>query len=423
MNSMITGLLKQAERLKPILKKILPQKYLSAVKTKMLNQSYEELVRQGRHTFDPAKKTYGINLIGLVRAEMGLGQSCRLLANTLDYSEIPYSLYNFELPSTLMHAEDHSLDSKISEDLSYGINLIHINPDEMLLMYDRLPRSCWDYSYNIAFWLWELEEIPQSWYKYFSMLDEIWTPSEFISRSLRKVTRLPVKTMPYCVTAQTDSAFNRAYFHLPEDTFLFLSMYDSNSTMERKNPMGAVEAFKRAFSPNDSHVGLVLKVNNARESDLSILKDALKDYPNIYYITETLEKTAVNTLIANCDVFVSLHRAEGFGLVMAEAMLVGTPCIATNWSSNTEFMNSSVACMVDYTFTSLKEDYPPYKKGAVWADPNVDQASEYMQRLSKDEKFYHHISEAARSYISKKLGMEQASENIKLRVTQIYGKD
>ena len=108
---------------------------------------------------------------------------------------------------------------------------------------------------------------------------------------------------------------------------------------------------------------------------------------------------------------------------MAEAMLVGTPCIATNWSSNTEFMNSSVACMVDYTFTSLKEDYPPYKKGAVWADPNVDQASEYMQRLSKDEKFYHHISEAARSYISKKLGMEQASENIKLRVTQIYGKD
>ena len=200
----------------------------------------------------------------------GLGQSCRLLVNALEYSQIPYSLYNFELPSALMNAEDHSLDEKISEQLSYGINLIHINPDEMLLMYDRLAKDCWDYSYNIAFWLWELEEIPKSWEKYFPMLDEIWTPSEFISRSIRRVTALPVKTMPYCVTADTNARFDRKYFHLPEHQFLFLAMYDSNSTMERKNPMGAVNAFKKAFSAKDTHVGLVLKVNNARDEDIRI---------------------------------------------------------------------------------------------------------------------------------------------------------
>ena len=422
MSSLVTNLLKQADKLKPVLKRVVPQKYLSSVKMKMLTKSYEDLVKQGCHPFDPDRKPYGVNLIGLVRAEMGLGQSCRLLADTLEYSKIPYSLYDFELPSTLLHAEDHSFDDKISDELSYGINLIHINPDEMLLMYDRLPKESWDYSYNIAFWLWELEEIPESWKKYFAMLDEIWTPSEFISRNLRKVTPLPVKTMPYCVSAQTDRRFDREYFHLPKDVFLFLAMYDSNSTMERKNPMGAVDAFKKAFSKHDRHVGLVLKVNNAREGDLCILKEALKDYPNIYYITETLKKTEVNTLIADCDVFVSLHRAEGFGLVMAEAMLVGTPCIATNWSSNTEFMNSNVACMVDYTFTKLEKDCPPYKKGAVWADPDTDQAAQYMKRLAADKKFYQDLFQAARSYANKKLGMEQASENIQSRLAQIYKK-
>ena len=423
MSTITSNMLRQAEKIKPALKKVLPQKFLTSAKSRMLEQSYKSLVRQGRRPFAPGKKPYGINVIGLVQAQMGLGQSCRLLADVLEASQIPYALYNFRLPASLMSAQEHGYDSRIREDLPYGINLIHINPDEMLLMYDRLPKNCWDDSYNIAFWLWELEEIPKSWEKYFPMLDEIWTPSEFISGNLRKVTDLPVKTMPYCVTAKTDEKYDRDYFHLPKDRFLFLTMYDSNSTMERKNPMGAVNSFKKAFSPGDSRVGLVIKVNNAREEDLKILKEGLRDYDNVYYITKTLEKDQVNTLIRDCDVFVSLHRAEGFGLVMAEAMLVGTPCIATNWSSNTEFMNDDVACMVDYSFTTLKEDYPPYKKGAVWADPDVDQAAGYMKKLLEDKKYYNGLAQRAKSYISRKLGMDQALEKVKRRMAQIYEKD
>lgn len=420
MSNLASGILKITDKFKPVLKKVLPQSLLQGAKSRVLDKTYQDLVKRGRQPFDRQHRPDGVNLIGLVRAQMGLGQSCRLLANTLEHGQIQYSLYDFALPTSLMRADDHTYDDKISDELKYNINLIHINPDEMRLLYTRMTPETWDYSYNIAFWLWELEEIPENWKQYFPMLDEIWTPSVFISRSLRKVTDLPVRTMPYWVTADTADKYDRKFFGLPEHKFLFLTMYDSNSTMERKNPMGAVNAYKKAFQGDNDDVGLVIKVNNARDEDLEILQSALDGYKNIYYITKTLEKTQVNSLTKACDAFISLHRAEGFGLVMAEAMLVGTPNIATNWSSNTEFMNNDVACMVDYTFKTLDRDCPPYKKGAVWADADLDMAAAYMRRLVEDPAYYAKIRDNARSYAEEKLGRETAVTLIRQRIQEIY---
>lgn len=413
------SILKISETLKPILKRIFPQKLLQKIKQIIVEKNYNQMVKRGRHPFDRHKSPDGINLIGLVRAEMGLGQSCRLLANELKAGDIPYSLYDFQLGSKLLQAEDHSMDDRISEELPYNINLIHINPDEMMLMYTRMSAERWSSRYNIAFWLWELEEIPEQWKKFFPMLDEIWTPSEFISSNLRKVTDLPVYTMPYCVEAPVDTALSREYFGLPEDKFLFLVMYDSNSTIERKNPTGAIRAFRKAFK-NDPDVGIVVKVNNARPRDMEHLNCMLNGCRNVYFITDTLTKIEVNSLIQRVDVFVSLHRAEGFGLVMAEAMIVGTPVIATNWSSNTEFMNSDVACMVDCDFVSLEKDSPPYKKGSVWADPDVDMAARYMRKLYREPAYYEHLRGEAQKYILEKLSMENAVSRLEKRVGEIY---
>lgn len=412
-------ILKVSDQMKPMLKKIFPQKLLQKVKKIVVDRNYDHMVKRGRRPFNRERYTDGINLIGLIRAEMGLGQSARLLANAMEHSAIDYSLYDFQLGSTLLKSGDHTWDSKISEEFPHNINLIHINPDEMSLMYNRLEEERWHDRYNIAFWLWELETIPEHWQRFFPMLDEIWTPSEFISKNLRKATDLPVRTMPYCVDAPTDDRFDRNYFRLPEDKFLFLAMYDSNSTIERKNPTGAIRAFRKAFK-NNPNVGIVIKVNNAKEQDMDHLNRMLKDYQNVYYITETLTKIEVNSLIRQVDVFVSLHRAEGFGLVMAEAMIVGTPVIATNWSSNTEFMNSDVACMVDCGFVTLKKDSPPYKKGAVWADPDVAQAARYMRKLYQNPQYYAELKVKAQEYILDKLSMERAVNRLEERVKEIY---
>lgn len=407
-----------SEKLRPVLVKVLPMGFLRYMKDRMQEQSLKKLQNRKRKPYDSRQYEHGLNLIGCIRAEIGLGQSCRLLASEIDHTELPYSIKDFLLDGEL-RAEDHSWDHKIQEALPYNINLLHIEPMDLIMAYMKMEPEVWDYRYNIAFWLWELEEFPESWKKSLDLVDEIWTPSEFASSCIRRVTDKPVLTIPYCVTAPTEEQYNREYFDLPEDKFLFLVMYDTNSTMARKNPMGAIQAFQRAFSPEDRRVGLVLKMNNPRQEDLEELKASFGAYQNVYYITEIMDKVVVNSLIRAVDVFVSLHRAEGFGLVMAEAMLNGTPCIATNWSSNTEFMNEEVACMVDYEFTILEQTSPPYEKGARWADANIETAASYMQKLVGEPEYYQMLSVKGKQYIEEKLGMEQAVTAIRNRVEEI----
>lgn len=409
-----------SEKMRPVLIKLVPRRLLRFIKSSLVERSLKrDLVMLQKNEYHSEQHAFGVNLVGCIQAEIGLGQSCRLLANELDHSDIPFSVLNYKLDGELRE-EDHSFDHKIRDDLPYGINIFHIEPLDLAVSFNNLlDVSIWKDRYNIAFWLWELEEFPKAWIKALDLVDEVWTPSEFASKSVRTVTDKPVYTIPYHVTAPTDDKYDREYFQLPEDRFLFLAMYDTNSTMARKNPMGVIEAFKKAFSPDDRSVGLVLKMNNPRQEDLDDLKALFGEYDNIYYITEIMEKTVVNSLIACVDVFVSLHRAEGFGLVMAEAMLNGTPCIATDWSSNTEFMNGDVACMVDYSFTVLEKDAPPYEKGARWADANTDTAAEYMRKLSQDREYYHTLTVKAQEYIREKLGLQQAVNKIENRLHTI----
>ena len=196
-------------------------------------------------------------------------------------------------------------------------------------------------------------------------------------------------------------------------------MYDSGSMTERKNPVGVLKAFKNAFDKEEQRVGLVIKLNGNNPEDIANIRSYLDGYTNVYFMTETLSKVEVNSLIADVDVLVSMHRAEGFGLVMAEAMLNGVPCIATNWSANTEFMNSDVACMLDYELVELEHEIGPYKKGSKWAEPSVEQASMYMRKLFEEPEFYERLRVSAKEYIEVRLGKERITGLIKDRLREI----
>ncbi len=350
------------------------------------------IVRRFQHNAI-GEKNYpqGINLLGNIRAENGLGQSCRLLAHMLLKTGEPVLFREFVANKEAFRNSDETFTSLLEEKAKYDINIIHMEPPELIRKYTLERLKDLDGRYNIAFWLWELETFPKSWKKAIDLVDEIWTPSEFSSNVIRKITSKPVYTVPYVVGAEVDTRYDRDYFAVPKDKFLYLIMYDSNSTMERKNPIGAIEAYKTAFPKEDEKAGLVIKINNPQPGDIDKIKSILEGYENVYFITEVLTKTEVNSLISIVDVFISLHRAEGFGLVMAEAMLNGTPCVATNWSSNTEFMDEESAAMVKVTFTDIKETVGAYEKGMTWAEPDVQEAAAYISQLFGNRPYYEKI--------------------------------
>lgn len=419
MNGISKLVLNVSGTLKPVLIKLLPLSLLRKMKRSMIANSYGKLEKLDILPYENGRYEHGVNLIGNICAESGLGQSCRLVASALDKTGFPLSIYKYEQ----LGAEgqgDHSWKNRLSKELPYDVNLIHINPHELGLAFIQQDASVWNYRYNIGYWLWELEEFPDEWTPCFQCLDEIWAPSEFICNAIRKKTTLPVRCMPYYVDVHIGKIYERKHFGIPKDKFLYLMMYDQSSCMERKNPIGVLNAFKMAFEKENENVGLVIKINNPTPESRKQIRSVLDGYTNVYLIEETLSRDEVNSLTKCVDVVVSLHRAEGFGLVLAEAMLLGTPTVATNWSSNTEFMNENVACMVDYELITIEKDMPPFKAGNRWADANLDQAAEYMKKLYEDKEYYEMIRKNAKEYAKEKLGMDQAAGRIRERLKEIW---
>ncbi|RCX19026.1 glycosyltransferase involved in cell wall biosynthesis [Fontibacillus phaseoli] len=362
----------------------------------------------------------GVNLLGYSRAEMGIGESCRIAANNLDAVDIPFGILNFTGTNSA-RMEDMSWAHKEVTEPAYHINLLHVNAEQMTEIYAHYGNSLFQNKYTIGYWHWELPDFPDEWLEGFNLVDEVWVPSTFVADSVAVKSPVPVVKIPHSIEVKITEPRDRAYFHLPKDAFLFLSMYDVKSYQERKNPKAAVEAFKTAFKPDDFRVGLVLKVNSYKSgsTDIKALETLIGDYQNIHLITDTISRNDVNALLCVTDCFVSLHRSEGFGLGLAEAMYLGKPVIGTNWSSNTDFMDISNSCLVDYTLIQVGNDYGPYKAYQQWADPDVGQAGDYMKRLTADKEFYDKIALAGQKNIKENFSPTAVGKLIQERLNYI----
>ena len=400
--------------MKPVLLKIFPKEVLQKAKKKWLYKNIKQLAEVDVAPYSREMFPEGINLIGNIKGSSGLGQSARLLALELESTKYPVDIVQHSI-SDKLNISDTTYDEKLAKQGQYGINIFHINMHEFATAYMQLGKNIWDNHYNIGFWLWELEEFPDEWIPCINLLDEIWTPAEFVSESIRKKTDKPVVTIPYYVTAPVKPEYDRTYFNLPNDQFLFMMLFDSGSMIERKNPMAVIEAYKKAFN-KDENVGLVIKMNGYNEDDVNYIHSLLEGYENIHIITESFSKVEVNSLIRAVDVVVSLHRAEGFGLVLAEAMINETPCIATNWSANTEFMNEDVACMVDYDIVTIDREIGPYAPGNHWAEAKVEQAAGFMRKLYDDPTYYNEKKVKAKEYIDAKLDLDRITKMIEDRI-------
>ncbi|TVR51428.1 MAG: glycosyltransferase family 1 protein [Puniceicoccaceae bacterium] len=228
--------------------------------------------------------------------------------------------------------------------------------------------------------------------------------------------------MPHAIEFAPPDPAAVAAFDLPRDRFHFLFMYDLNSYQERKNPAAVIRAFRRAFpDPDAARVGLVIKVHSLRgnEAAFASLREQLADLPGARLIAETLPRARVYALLAACDAFVSLHRSEGFGLAVAEAMFLGKPVISTDWSATAEFVNQSNGFPVRASTIRLTESIGPYARGQEWADPDLDHAAHQMRRCAEDAALRDAVGRAAAATIRERFSPKTIGERYRRRLQTI----
>lgn len=344
----------------------------------------------------------GLNVTGFFRADLGIGESARCMARAAEAVGLPLALVDLKLPCK-NSLTDGSFTARLQADNPHPVNVIHVDPPGMRDLDHHHGASFRRHKYNIGYWAWELPEFPDAWTDCANYCDEVWTPSEFAAAAMREKLPVPVLAMPHAIAFPRPTGDGRARFNLPRDQFLFLFLYDLNSYSERKNPAAVLEAFRRSGLAGRG-AALVVKVHSTagNPADFARLQAAAAELPGTVLITETLSRPDLYLLESACDCFVSLHRAEGFGLAVAECMYLGKPVISTNWSSTTEFVDETNGCPVRASLVTLDRNHGPYAKGQTWADPDPAHAAEWMNRLFTDRALAARLGAAASATIEQK---------------------
>lgn len=362
----------------------------------------------------------GVNILGYVRGQFGLGESLRMYARALIEAGVPVRLFDIDLG--LPHGwDEHSLDAWIGEDLPHPVSIIFVNPDYLTQALEFVGAERLAGQHLIACWFWELERVPNAWLPSIALVDEIMVATRFVEHAFSKVTDKPILRVPQPLSVIGDSGLQRADFELEEDKFIFLITFDFSSWPDRKNPYAAIAAFKRAFPKERDDVRLLVKSSNGyRYHDWfrRLLGEAATD-PRIIVRDEVIDRAHVYALQRCCDAYVSLHRAEGFGLGLAECMAMGKPVIATAWSGNMDFMETGNAMLVGYRLVPVREGEYPHEPGDVWAEPNVEDAATFMRMLADNPIEAQHIGQRAAAFVGELLAQQRAACAIDTRLREL----
>jgi glycosyltransferase involved in cell wall biosynthesis len=327
----------------------------------------------------------GALLVGYPKAETGVGQALRGLAQACREAAVPLGVFNFDLNVTARQADD-SLSADITGSASHTCNLFCVNADQWPIVRRTPGEGFLARRYNILRPFWELARLPDAEALGLSGLQEIWAPTRFVAGAFKAAVSCPVEIIPVPVLVKPCAGLGREAFGLPNGRFLFLFFFDFASFITRKNPEDIVAAFRRAFPDAAANVGLVIKAHGtgAFEDRRAWLAEQAAD-PRIVVLDRTMHRAEVDTLTSLADCFVSLHRSEGFGFGMAEAMALGKPVIGTDYSGNTDFLSETTGFPVSFRLVPVPSGTYPGYEDQVWAEPDLDEAAWLMRRVAAGE--------------------------------------
>ncbi|MHB1166211.1 MAG: glycosyltransferase [Candidatus Nanopelagicales bacterium] len=352
-----------------------------------------------------------LTLVGPLSAPSGLGRSARGFALAASSAGLQPEIVDID---PYVRGADSDALTQAHEGLTLPpaeFRLWVVNGDVFPRLFRIVDLEALDDVVSIGVWVWELNSLPPDWIPSLGGLDEVWAPSQFCANAIALQTCVPTRVVPYVVEIDRDGLTrNRSAFGIPEDAFVFLYVFDSASYLQRKNPEALVRAFEEAFAGQED-VLLILKCQVPREasSELDDLRASIRS-PRIWLWVEDFDDDSNYSLKNVCDCFVSPHRAEGFGLNVAEAMLLGKAVIATDYSATRDFVNTRNAYPLRYQLATVGRDMGPYPAGAVWAEPDHDHLKTLLRHVhANPEEATQKGGEAART-ISERFSRQRVGE-------------
>ena len=334
----------------------------------------------------------GVNVAGYLSADLGLGVAARRTIAALTASDVPTHpvVYRRTMSRQALEADAGAPTAP------FDVNLVCVTAEQFPFFRSDMGPAFFAGHYTIGYWFWELEAFPDEQTGALDLVDEVWVATRHVLDSIAPRTAKPVLHMPIPLLEPHPSSRPRSSFGLGSG-YTFLFAFDFHSVMERKNPLGLVDTFARAF-PDGSGPQLVIKTINAEHwpADAELIRCAIAERSDITLYDGYLTDADQAALVAAADCYVSLHRAEGLGLTLADAMALGKPVVATAYSGNLDFMNDANSFLVPFRYTTVPPGVPVYPAGAHWADPDLDHAAELMQRLAADAELGQKMGAQAR---------------------------
>ncbi|WP_165912830.1 glycosyltransferase [Tamaricihabitans halophyticus] len=356
---------------------------------------------------------FGVNLLGHLTAELGVGELGRTLHTAITRAELPSaSVVEDQL---IANRAGHQVPADAGAP-RFGVTVVAVNADLTEKVADQYPEALRD-RYVIGVWSWELDEFPESMHHAFDLVDEVWTISEFCRQAIAKHTDKPVRVFPIPVRASTVDDQRREPGKPPR----FLFAFDYNSIAERKNPWAVIEAFQRAF-PEGEPAELVLKTINADRAvaEAERLRALAHADPRITLLEQYLDTAELAELYAGADCYISLHRSEGFGFTVAEAIAHGLPVICTDYSGTSEFVPSDAAWLIGHTMVEVGPGLAPYPARARWAEPDVTAAAEALRAVAADPAAAADRGRIARETVLRARSMDAAADWVAEQLTRAH---
>ena len=368
-----------------------------------------------------------IRFYGHLRAGFGLAGGARATARCLEAAGCQLSYVDLPLAS---HAPVQALSTGSSPVIAAPaqVDLVHTNPNILASNPELLERHPLRAPLRIGYWAWELEQFPAGWERFFKDYHEIWCPSSFTAQALAQRSPIPVIALPHLPDwphLQARAEARQARQANSQHPFTFLTLFDFWSTPERKNPEAVLRAFQHAFPLQDRSgpaVQLLVKASSAEQfpEQAAALKTLSNGDPRIQWIETLLTQAELDALYHQADALISLHRAEGFGLTLAEAMAMGIPVIATGYSGNLDFMPPGSAELIPWTLQTIERSRGDYVAGAAWAEPDRNRAAEAMRRLALDPAAAQRLGLSGQAIAQERLSQERLSAVVRQRLGRCW---